>query len=46
MFIDCAAPATAEPAAKITMEPNITFRRPNIFARPPEAGMEADEAIA
>ena len=45
MFIDRAAPAVAEPAAKNIIELNMTFRRPNILARPPSAGMDADEAM-
>jgi len=44
MFMERAAPATAEPAAKNAMEPSKISRRPYMFARPPDADMEADDA--
>lgn len=46
MFIFFAAPASADPIAKNAMLESMTALRPKILLRPPEAGMNADEASA
>jgi hypothetical protein len=44
IFMDCAAPAMADPAANMAMEPSMTTLLPKMSLSPPEAGMEAAEA--
>lgn len=44
IFIDCAAPLMADPAAKMAIDPSMTTLLPKMLLSPPEAGMKAADA--
>jgi hypothetical protein len=43
IFIDCAAPAMADPAVKMAIDPSMMTLLPKMLLSPPAAGMKAAE---